>query len=272
MKRFLGILLLWLAGAGIGQAQWAVFDIANLKQSTVNYAALVEQLSRQATQISNQARQIQQFETELKRMGDMSLTIDLVGFPEFRADLDLESKIKTWEDRLRRVDGRGVFGDTRGGIFIEVTADFPDFDGTRVSRAEQAYKQPHDLILTVDEFKAVQDDVYRRRVVLKEAIAQTSEAMRTAPTVAEQAKLEAVLKAQYSQLASVEAEIALSIAEVQAKVAEAEAMSNARQIAEAETRRRHASQEASKLKTAFTPTYFCLLQFVSERNLGESRP
>jgi hypothetical protein len=267
MKRFLGILLLWLAGAGIGQAQWAVFDIANLKQSTVNYAALVEQLSRQATQISNQVRQIQQFETELKRMGDMSLTIDLVGFPEFRADLDLESKIKTWEDRLRRVDGRGVFGDTRGGIFIEVTADFPNFDGARVSRTEQSYMQPHDLILTVDEFKAVQDDVYRRRAVLKDAIARTSEAMRTAPTVAEQAKLEAVLKAQYSQLASVDAEIALSIAEVQVKVAEAEAMSNARQIAEAETRRALVQQEVRKASSVFRPRYECLLQYVTETRL-----
>ena len=269
MKPIIGAIILWFVGAGTCQAQWAVFDIANLKQSTVNYAALVEQLSRQATQISNQVRQIQQFETELKRMGDMSAVIEIVGFSEFRADLDLESKIKTWDDRLRRVDGRGVFGDTRGGIFIEVSADFPDFDGARVMRNEQAYKHPHDVILTVDEFKVVQDDVYKRRAVLKEAITQTSEAMRVAPTVAEQAKLEAVLKAQYNQLAAVDGEIALSIAEVQVKVAEATAMSNAQQVAEAETRQRYALQEAAKLKSAFKPTYFCLLQYVTERRLGD---
>ncbi len=269
MKRFFGYIVIWLGGVAISHAQWAVFDIANLKQSTVNYAALVEQLSRQATQISNQVRQIQQFETELKRMGDMSTVMDLVGFSEFRADLDLESKIKTWEDRLRRVDGSGVFGDTRGGIFIEVTADFPDFDGARVRRSEQSYKQSHDLILTVDEFKVVQDDVYKRRAVLKEAIAQTSEAMRAAPTVAEQAKLEAVLKAQFNQLASLDAEIALSVAEVQVKVAEAAAMSNAQQAAEVETRKRYALQETAKLRTAFKPTYFCLLQYVTERKLAD---
>ena len=31
--------------------QWAVIDAANLQQAAVNYAALVEQLSNQATQI-----------------------------------------------------------------------------------------------------------------------------------------------------------------------------------------------------------------------------
>ncbi len=268
MKYVLALAII-LLGPVTAQAQWAVFDIANLQQSAVNYAALVEQLSRQATQIGNQVRQIQQFETELRRMGDMSAVVEIVGFREFKADLGLESKIKTWEDRLLRVDGRGVFGDTRGGIFIEVTADFPDFDGVPVRRSEQAYKQPHDVILTVDEFKAVQNDVYRRRTMLKQAIADTSEAMRVAPTVAEQAKLEAVLNAQYSQLAAVDAEIAFSIAEVQAKVAEAEAMKNAQAIAEAETRKRHVLQETSKLKTAFTPTYYCLLQHVTERSLRD---
>ena len=33
-------------------AQWAVIDAANLKQNVVQYAALVEQLSNQSTQIS----------------------------------------------------------------------------------------------------------------------------------------------------------------------------------------------------------------------------
>jgi hypothetical protein len=246
-------------------AQWAVIDAANLQQSAVNYAALVEQLSNQATQITNQVRQIQQFETQLKRMGDMANVKDLVGFPEFRADLNLPTQIKTWAQGIARVDGRGLFGDTRGGIFREVSADFRDFDGAVVERDPIVYKEAHDMAVTVDEFKAVQGDVYKRREDLKRAIARTSEALQAAETEAEQKKLEAVLNAQYGQLTAVDAEVALSAAQVQVKAAETTAMTNAQAEADAEARRRLAQQEALKLSTTFTPLYGSLLQYVFEK-------
>ena len=124
------------------------------------------------------------------------------------------------------------------------------------------------MTVTVDEFKTVQSDVYTRREDLKRAIARTSEAMQAAETEAEQRKLEAVLNAQYSQLAAVDAEVALSAAQVQVKAAEATAMSNAQSEAEAEARRRLAQQEAKKLTTTFKPKYECLLQYVTERRLA----
>lgn len=54
------------------RAQWAVFDVANLQQSVVNHAAMVEQLAKEGEQIANQVRQIQQMEDRLKRMGNMA--------------------------------------------------------------------------------------------------------------------------------------------------------------------------------------------------------
>ena len=134
MKTTLLLASMLTMGASSGLAQWAVIDAANLQQSAVNYAAMVEQLANQATQITNQVRQIQQFETQLKRMGDMANVKDIVGFAQFRADLNLPTQVKTWAQGIARVDGRGLFGDTRGGIFREVRADFRDFDGAVVER------------------------------------------------------------------------------------------------------------------------------------------
>ena len=270
MKRlpFLVVCVSALASTTPGSAQWAVIDVAAIQQNLTNYSALVEQLSRQATQISNQVQQIRQYETQLKRLGDMASVKNLVGFSEFRLDLDLPTQIKSWSDNVARVDGRGLFGDTRGGIYPEITLSFPDFDGGTVDRDEGAYKPAHDLVAAVDGFKTVQSDVYQRREELKKAIGRTSDALQAADTEAEQKKLAAVLAAQYGQLAAVDDEVTLSAAEVQAKQVEAAAMKTAQSEAEAETRRKLSQQEANKVTTAFKPTYECLLQYVSERRLS----
>lgn len=268
MKIAVSVFVLVTIGAAPAFAQWAVVDVANIQQSAMNYAALVEQLSKQATQISNQVQQIQQFETQLKRLGDMASVKNIVGFPELKLDLNLPTKIKTWTDGLARVDGRGLFGDTRGGIFRGVASEFKDFDGVTVERDANAYKEAHDMAVTVDEFKTVQSDVYTRREDLKRAIGRTSEALQAAETEAEQKKLEAVLNAQYGQLSAVDAEVALSAAEVQVKAAESLAMNNAQDEADAEARRRLAQQEVKKLSTAFKPKYECLLQYVTETRIS----
>lgn len=269
MKSILALLIFAVVGSAPVFAQWAVFDIANLQQNLVNYMAITEQIAKQATQIENQIQQIRQMETQLQRAGDMANFRHLAGFAEFQSDLSLPTQIRTWSDRLSHVDGRGLFGDTRGGVFPEITGQFTDFDGTRVARDPQIFRQPHDLVVAVDQFKAVQNDVYQRRKDLKRAIAQTSEAMQAATTEAEEQKLQAVLEAQYGELAAVDAEVTLTAAEVQVKTAEAMAMSEARDSAETETRRRLAEQETGKLSTTFIPTYECLLQYVEERRLSD---
>jgi hypothetical protein len=246
------------------RAQWAVIDVASIQQSAMNYAALVQQLSNQASQITNQIQQIQQFETQLKRLGNMADVKALVGFPEFRLDLNLPTKIKVWADGVARVDGRGIFGDTRGGIYAPITPDFTDFNGGAIERDPQAYKTAQAVTETVDEFKSVQTDVYTRRENLKRAIAATSEAMQAAETAAEQQKLATVLDAQYGELAAVDSEVALSAAQVQVRAAESTAMTNAQSEAEAEARRKLALQEASKVTSTFKPKYECLLQYVTE--------
>ncbi len=268
MKTILRMAFVMMVSACPAVAQWAVFDAVNLKQSAVNYAALVDQLANQARQITNQVRQIQQFETQLKRMGDMAEVKVIVGFPEYHSDLSLPTKIKPWTDRIAEVDGYGLFGDTREGIFRGVTADFPDFDGVFIERDPKIFKEAHDLAVSVDEFKTVQRDVYTRREDLKRAIARTSEALQAAETEAEQKKLEAVLNAQYGQLAAVDAEVALSAAQVQVKAAETAAMNNAQSGAEAEARRRLAQQEARKLSATFKPQYESMLQYVTEKRFS----
>jgi hypothetical protein len=246
-------------------AQWAVFDVANLQQSVVNHAAMVEQLAKEGEQIANQVRQIQQMEEKLKRMGNMADIKAVVGFPEFKLDLNLPTKIRVWA--AQAADGRGIFGDTRGGAFRAIDASFPDFAGGTVARDETVYQPAREITGKVDEFKAVQADVYARRDELKKAIARTSEALQSAETEADEKKLEAILNAQYSQLASLDSEVALSATEIQVRAAENAAMLDAQAEADAEARRKLAQQEADKVTTTFTPRYKCLLQFVTEKPL-----
>lgn len=244
--------------------QWAVFDVANLTQNVTNYAAMVQQLAKQAEQISHQIQQIQHMEDQLKRMGKMSEFTDLVGFPELKLNLALPTKIKTWSESLLAVDGYGLFGDTRAGIFAAVSSSFLDFDGTVVPRDPERYKAAHEVTTKVDNFKEVQADVYVRREDLKAAVAKTSEALQAATTDAEERKLEAVLNAQYSQLAVLDSEVALSAAEIQVKTAESQAMEQAQTKASAEARVNLSQQEARKISTAFKPLYGSILLYVKE--------
>jgi len=268
MKKIIALILFGMATAVPAFSQMAVLDMPGLMQSVLNYAAMGEQIAKQAVQISNQVQQIRQFETQLQRMGDMASVRSLIGFSQFRADLNLPTQIRTWADGLSRVDGSGLFGDTRGGVFKPVIAQFPNYDGAQVDRDPQVFKQAHDVTVSVDNFKTVQSDVYTRREDLKRAIASTSDALQAATTEAEEQKLQAVLNAQYGQLAAVDGEVALSAAEVQVKAAEATAMNNAQMEADAEARRNLAQQEATKITTTFKPRYECLLQYVTERQLS----
>lgn len=264
------LLFLILAVGGLvrpAMAQWAVFDISNLTQSITNYGAMVQQIAKQGEQIGNQVRQIQQMENQLKRLGNMADVKAIVGFPEFKLDLNLPTRIRVWAENASRVDGSGLFGDSRGGVFRAVGNEFPDFDGGVVVREADIYRPAHDMTTKVDEFKEVQADVYVRRAELRKAIARTSEALQAAETDAEEKKLEAILNAQYSQLAALDSEVALSAAEIQVRAAESVAMTNARKEADAETRRKLAQQEAGKITRTFTPQYDCLLQYVTERSI-----
>lgn len=246
-------------------AQWAVFDAAGLQQSVANYGAMVEQIARQGEQIANQVRQIHQMEDCLKRMGNMADIKNVVGFPSLRLDLGLPTRIRIWA--AQAADGRGIFGDTRGGVFPAVDESFPDFEGGSIARDSAPYVAAQQIAAKVDEFKEVQADVYARREHLKRAIAETSEALQAAGTEAEQKKLESILNAQYSQLAALDSEVALSAAEIQVRATENLVMADVKAEADAETRRKLAQEEAKKITRVFTPLYQCMLQHVSERPL-----
>lgn len=262
MKREVIILIIGTAFATRCAGQWAVFDVANLQQSVMNYAAMVEQIAKEAEQIANQVRQIQQMEDRLKRMGNMADIKAVVGFPEFKWDLNLPTKIRVWAGRT--ANGRGIFGDTRGGVFRGIENEFPNFDGGTIEREVEPYRPAHEITNKVDEFKEVQADVYARREELKKAIARTSEALQAAETEAEEKKLEAILNAQYSQLAALDSEVALSAAEIQVRAAEKVAMSDAQDEADAEARRKLAQEEAKKVGRTFKPVYGSVLLYVKE--------
>jgi septal ring factor EnvC (AmiA/AmiB activator) len=246
-------------------AQWAVFDIANLQQSATNYAAMMQQIGKQAEQISNQVQQIQQMEDQLKRLGNLADIKAVIGLPQLQVDMNLPTRIRVWAETVAHANGTAIFGDTRAGIYFPVAPEFSDFDGAAVARSPEYYKPAQEIASTVDEFKDVQSDVYARRAELKRAITQTTEALRLAETDAETKKLTAVLQAQYAQLAALDSEVSLTGTEVQVRVAESTAMANAQHEADAEARRSLAHQEAEKVTATFKPLYQSVLLYLKEQ-------
>lgn len=268
MKTNAFIVLLFFLTSSRLLAQFVVLDVANLAQSVTSYAALVSQLAKQAEQISHQVQQIKQMDDQLGRLGKMADFKNLIGFPEYRVSLTVPTKVKTWAQTLLAIDGIGLFGDTRGGIFTAVAREFLNFDGGSIAREPSLYKAAHEIAAKVDNFIEVQADVYVRREVLKKAIATTSEALQAAETEAEEQKLEALLEAQFQQLAVLDSEVTLSAAEIQVKAVEAAAMKAAQVQADAEAREKLMQQEAKKVGATFKPLYSSFLYYVREQPFG----
>ena len=86
-----------------------------------------------------------------------------------------------------------------------------------------------------------------------------------AETDAEEKKLEAILNAQYDQLAALDSEVTLSAAEIQVRAAESAAMTNAQNQADAESRRKLSQQESRKIGSTFKPLYGSVLLYVKEQ-------
>jgi len=261
MKRLIFILLSFVAGSHC-RAQWAVIDAANLTQAITNYAGILQQ-------ISNQAQQIQQSQDLLNRMGNMANVTAVVGYSGLQVDLSLSTQLQTWTGDLSGVTGAGLFGDTRDGVYTPVNGQYSNFDGSSISRDPSLYKPTQGITASLNNFETVQADVYARRTQLRQAIAQTSAALQAATTEAEEQKLSAILNAQYGELASIDTEVMLSAAQVQAKATEAAAMSNAKSQADTESRTQLSQNEAQQITNTFQPSYASVLQNVTEQPYQE---
>lgn len=264
MKK-LALLSLCLAAAVHVRAQWAVIDAANLSQSITNYAALVQQITKQGVEINNQMLQIQQMAEELNRLGSMADFTVIAGFPGLELDLTTQTSLQTWDGNLSGVTGSGLFGDTRGGVFTPVGSTYVDLTGNTVNRDPSLYKPSQAITAAVDNFKTVQSADYARITALRQGIAQTSSALQGATTDAQEKKLSAVLEAQYGELASLDSEVMLSAAEIQAKASEAAAMKSAQGQADTESRTQNEQEEALAITNTFKPNYASVLQYVSEQ-------
>src|SRR5207248_1114746 len=144
MKSMPFILLLAVSVGSRCFGQWAVFDAVNLQQSIANYGAMVQQIAKEGEQIANQVRQIQQMEDRLKRMGNMADVKSVIGFPNLKLDLNLPTRIRIWA--AQSANGRGIFGDTRGGVFIAIQNDYRDFDGATIERAAEPYAPAQQIV------------------------------------------------------------------------------------------------------------------------------
>ena len=266
MKAILLILALFLAARA--SAQWAVIDAANIIQNTMTALNTLEEVAKAAEQISNQVQQIKQMEDQLTRLGKMRDVTSLVGFSQLKLSVESPSLLRNWNDLLGNVDGVGILSDTRGGIYKPIGSSYRNYDGAPVAYAADDLKPAHAVTTQVDNFKAVQTDVYRQREALRKSLDDTSEALRMAQTEAEEMKLQATLQAQYTQLQDLNQQVLLSAAETQVKQSEVAAMKDAEEKTNTQARTALAQQEANKITSAYTTNYQCALKYVEERQLG----
>ena len=121
-----------------------------------------------------------------------------------------------------------------------MSAAIPDEDTRRIAELE-------------DDIAAIR----KERVTANETLRATrmfAEKEDGFATEAEEQKLEAILNAQYGQLAALDSEVSLTAAEIQVKATEATAMRDAQSQADAEARGVLARQEAKKISNTFKPT------------------
>lgn len=198
-----------LAGTRL-HAQWIVFDPTSNLQSILNtaqeVAKFVEMIDNQVQQIETLTDQLNEFKHYESLFGDPKAVV-LSTVQPLVADLrktEVGQTLSTLEDAANA--GSAMVYDANG-LFTGVGTTFNTPRGATVARPEAPYLPVAAVQKTTDNYLAVSNDATARRVALKEQIAATSEALKTATTDAEVQKLTGVLVGLSSALNNTDYEI-----------------------------------------------------------------
>jgi hypothetical protein len=210
MKRFIALTLVALGLAVPARAQWVVDDPVNTIQSILNTA---QQVAQFVTMIENQVEQIQTLTDQLDEFQHYK---ELFGDP----NAVLLTTVQPLVNDLRRTElgqtltalggavdaGEAMLYDANG-LFTSIGTTFNTPNGATVTRRETPYLPVAAVQKTTDNFLSVSTDATARRIALKEEIARTTEALKTAPTDADVQKLTGVLIGLSSALNNTDYEI-----------------------------------------------------------------
>lgn len=210
MKKFTALALVTLGISLSARAQWIVYDPANTVQSIVNTA---QEVAKFVEMINNQVQQIQALEDQLNEFkhyeslfGDPKAVL-LTTVQPLVSDLRKTELGQTLTELEGAVDAGEAMLYNANGLFSSIGTTFTTPNGATVTRRETPYLPVAAVQKTTDNYLAVATDASARRVALKEEIARTTEALKSATTDAEVQKLQGVLTGLSAALNNTEYEI-----------------------------------------------------------------
>lgn len=174
------------------RAQWTVFDPAVFAQVVENLLTAKNQLD--------------QLQTQVKRLGDPAAVKELAGLAPVLQGLGRGGLKEKGESLQQSLSTTMALWDGGDKIYRTVGERIVLPDGQEVLRRIEDYTKFANLVNSLMDFKSVHEDTdLRRQTILKE-LEQTATRLRSAPTMAEVEKLQAVIQAQQTILDAVDRE------------------------------------------------------------------
>lgn len=210
MKKFIALALVTLGISASARAQWVVYDPANTVQSVINtaqeIAKFVEMINNQVQQIQTLTDQLDEFKHYKELFGDPN-AVALTTVQPLVNDLRKTELGQTLTELESAVDAGDAMVYTANGLFTSIGTTFNTPNGATVARREAPYLPVAAVQKTTDNFLSVSTDATARRIALKEEIARTTTALKSATTDAEVQKLTGVLIGLSSALNNTDYEI-----------------------------------------------------------------
>lgn len=211
MKKLIPLTVTLLTLAFSVSAQYIVYDpTVNMEQiiseaeNIAQFVSMVDNQVQQITQLSDQLQQLQQYN---KAFGDPSQILNVTGVSPLTSDLTQTPLGETISAVEKTADGVAALTYDANGLYNQIGATFTTPSGNQIQRETADYKPNEAINNATANYSTVTADVLKRRQALKDAIAQTTEALQSATTASEVQKLTGVLVGQQAALAATDKEI-----------------------------------------------------------------
>jgi hypothetical protein len=194
-----------------GRAQWIVYDptmnVQQILNEARNMAQYVQMVDNQVQQITQLSAQLQQLEQYNQAFGNPAQILNVIGTSAATTDLTQTPLGLTISAVEQSANGTAALTYDAKGLYNEIGASFTTPSGNSVQRNTAEYKPNEAINNATANYSTVTQDVLQRRQALKDAIAQTTEALQSATTASEVQKLTGVLIGQQAALAATDKEV-----------------------------------------------------------------
>jgi hypothetical protein len=210
MKKLIAVIAVALPLAFSARAQWVVYDpISNIQQildEAENLAEYATMIDNEVQQITTLGDQLSEFKNYESLFGNPSQVVLSMVAP-LDADLKSLEPGLNLENLVSSADGNYALTYNDSGIYATVGVNFQTPRGQTVQRPADQYKKYAAINDTANNYVSVADDAAKRRAIIKDEIAQTTQQLQNATTDAEVQKLHGVLTSLNADLASTDDEV-----------------------------------------------------------------